>query len=262
MGKTTRRAGYAGLAAAVLLSAGLAHAIAIGGVDAQSQYSGYTPVDAESGVFTFEDSLNGSNPSPEPGTVTTADNPALAALVGAVIDLEIQLDTSGGFDPATDSILDATFVGTGAWPEIMIWEDETRTTLLLALDVDFVNVTQILPSFPPFIPCCGSFTLGQPELSTLGVQSRLVVAGGSFAGAVGGVGTEAVLQIFISDPVPSFGTADVTNFLNDDFTVGFNVNPSSEVTWEIEFVPEPSVALLLGAGLVALGAMRGRTSPR
>jgi hypothetical protein len=244
--------------AVVLLVAPLsAHAVAIGGVDAQSQYLGFTPVVADSGVFTFEDTLNGTNPAPEPGTVTTADGAGLAGLIGGAIDLEIMLDT-GSFNPATDNILNATFIGTGAGPEIIIWDSPARNTVLLALDVDFVNVTQILPSYPPFIPCCGSFTIGQPELSTYGVESQLAVTGGTYAAAVGGIGTGATLQIFISDPVPTFDSTVTTTYLNDDFTVGFNVNPSSEVTWELNFVPEPGTALLAAVGLAGL-AMAGRS---
>ncbi|MGH0035052.1 MAG: PEP-CTERM sorting domain-containing protein [Myxococcota bacterium] len=244
----------------MLLAPSLAQAVAIGGVDAQSQYTGYTPVVGDSGVFTFEDTLNGTNPSPEPGTVTTADAPGLAGLIGGAIDLEIMLDTSG-FNPAAGNLLDASFLGTGAAPEIIIWDSPARNTVLLALDVDFVNVTQILPAFPPFIPCCGSFTIGQPEVSSYGVQSQLQVVGGTFAAAAGGIGTGATLQIFISDPVPTLDNTNVNSFLNDDFTVGFNVNPSSEVTWEINFVPEPGTTLLACSGLAGL-AMAGRSRRR
>jgi hypothetical protein len=248
MRKTNRGEAFAGRMIVVVLLAGLvlptsAAAVSIGGVDAQSQYTGFNPVVGDSGVLTFEDTLNGTNPAPEPGTVTTADGAGLGGLVGGAIDLEIMLDTSG-FNPATDNILDATFIGTGAGPEIIIWDSPARNTVLLALDVDFVNVTQILPATPPFIPCCGSFTIGQPETSTYGVQSQLSVTGGTFAAAAGGIGTGATLQIFISDPVPDFDSTVVSTYLNDSFTVGFNVNPSSEITWEINFVPEPGTALL------------------
>lgn len=237
------------------LAAGPAHAVSIGGTDAQSQYTGFSPVLPDSGIFTFDDTLNGSNPAPEPGTVTTADGAGLAGLIGGVIDLELMLDTSS-FNPAAGGILDATFIGTGPAPEIVIW-DATQTTVLLALDVVFVNATQALPD--TFAPPRGSLQLGNVQTSTFGVESELNVVGGTFAGAVGGIGTGATLQIFIADPLPSgivFGDLLPTgDFWNDGFTVGFDTNPSSSINWEINFVetvPEPGAALLIGLGLLAL----------
>ncbi|MCP5066076.1 MAG: hypothetical protein GY946_05860, partial [bacterium] len=64
---------YLALGAALVLVAGVAQAVSIGGTDSQSQYT------ASSGIFTFDDTVSGTA---ERGTVTTADNPALAALVG------------------------------------------------------------------------------------------------------------------------------------------------------------------------------------
>ncbi len=80
------------LALGLGLSPGQARAVAIGGTDAQSQYTGFAPLLSDSGIFTFDDTLNGANPAPEPGTVTTADGAGLAGLVGGVIDLELMLD--------------------------------------------------------------------------------------------------------------------------------------------------------------------------
>lgn len=236
-----------GPAAALLLLAGTAQAVSIGGVDAQSQY---TAVD---GIFTFDDTLNGTNPAAESGTVTTADNPALAALVGGQIDLEIMLDTSS-FNPAAGFITDASFIGTGPGSEVLIW-DAAGTTLLLALDVSFVNVTNALPSF--LAPPAGTIVVGNPTIGSVGTDSLLTVSGGSYAGVVGGIGTQAVLHINISDPVPSFDLADLSNYLASDFTVGFDADPTSSVVWEIEFVvPEPGTVLLLGMGFAVLGARR------
>jgi len=138
--KTITRIGLLGAGAFLLVVAGAATAVSIGGTDAQSQY---TAVD---GVFTFDDTLNGLNPSPEPGTVTTADNPALAGLVGGLIDLELLLDTTGGFNPAAGFITDASFVGTGPGSEIVIW-DSTGSTILLALDVSFVLLFVLLAGY-------------------------------------------------------------------------------------------------------------------
>jgi len=236
-----------GLAAALVLSAGMAHAVSIGGVDAQSQYT------SSDGIFTFDDTLNGTNPAAESGKVTTADNPALAALVGGWIDLEIMLDTSS-FNPAAGLVTDASFIGTGLASEIVIW-DVTKTTVLLSLQVSFVDVTTASPS--EFAPPAGTIVLGDPAIGSVGTHSLLTVSGGTHAGVVGGTGTQAVLHINISDPVPSFDLADLFNYFDSDFTVGFDANPTSEIVWEIEFVvPEPGTALLLGMGFVVLGARR------
>ena len=235
------------LGAALVLAAGAAQAVSLGGIDAQSQYT------ASDGIFTFDDQLNGSNPSPERGTVTTTDNPALAALLGGRIDLEIMLDTTG-FNPATDLITDASFIGTGPGAEVIIW-DATETTVLLSLDVTFVDVTTALPS--EFAPPGGTIVVGNPVIDSVGTDSLLTVSGGSYAGAAGGIGTQAVLHINISDPVPTFDLADLFNYLASDFTVGFDANPTSEIVWEIEFVPEPGTLLLLGMGLATLRRPRG-----
>lgn len=236
-----------GLVAAWLLVAGTAQAVSIGGVDAQSQYT------ASDNIFTFDDTLNGTNPAAEAGTVTTTDNPALAALLGGRIDLEIKLDTSG-FNPAAGFITDASFIGTGPGSEIVIW-DATETTVLLSLNVSFVNVTTALPS--EFAPPAGTIVLGNPVVGSVGTDSLLTVSGGTQAGLVGGIGTQAVLHINISDPVPSFDLADLSNYLASDFTVGFDADPTSSIVWEIEFVvPEPGTALLLGMGLAMLSARR------
>lgn len=237
------------IVAAGILAAAPALSVSIAGIDAQSQY------DATSGVFTFDDTLNGTNPAAEPGVVTTADNPALAALVNGLIDLEFELDLSGGFDPLTDSFLDASFGPTSAAPEIVIW-DETGTTVLLAMDVSFINVTNGLPS--EFSPPAGQIVVGNPTINSLGNDSLITVVGGTFAGAIGGIGTQGVLHLNLANPVPSFDFADVNNWWSQDFTVGFNANPTSAVVWEIEFVPEPGTAILLGSALAALAGLRRR----
>ena len=249
MRRAVERMRLLALGAAWVLAAGAAQAVSLGGNDAQSQYT------ASTGVFTFADAPNGSNPQAERGTVTTADNPALFALVDGRIDLEIMLDTSV-FDPANGLITDASFIGTGPGSEVVIW-DATETTVLLSLDVSFVDVTTALPL--EFAPSGGTIVVGNPVISSVGTDSLLTVSGGSYAGAAGGIGTQAVLHINISDPVPGFGLANLYNYLDSDFTVGFDSGPTSEVVWEIEFVPEPGTALLLGMGLVLLAGRRGAT---
>ncbi len=125
--------------------------IEIGGVDVQSQYTGFgrarpTPTPPPTRACSRStNSINGSNPNPEPGTVTTESQ--TLGLIGGRVEFEIMLDTSS-FDPATGSLLDASFIGTGATPEIVIW-DSTQTTVLLAFDVSFVDVAVFTPQkFP------------------------------------------------------------------------------------------------------------------
>lgn len=261
MGRTGERALWKGLGTVVSLLAVLgwsgsaaALGIELSGVDLQSQYTGFNPVVTDSGVFTFHDTVNGTNPSPEPGTVTTESHPL--GLVGGRIDLEIMLDTSS-FDPATGNLLGAPFIGTGVPNEIMIW-DSTQTTVLLAFGVDFIDVTGVTPQFPPYLPD-SIITLGENVLSGLGVSSRLVVQGGTKAADVGGIGTEAVLQLTISNPDPQVTTTNLNGYLDDSFVVGIPGDPPTYgVNWEITIVPEPSTALLLGGSLLAWTALARR----
>jgi len=256
MGRTGERAGRGRLAAVVSFLFALgwsgsatALGIEISGVDIQSQYTGFNPVVADSGVFTFRDSVSAYR-----GTVTTESQPL--GLVGGRIDLEIMLDTSS-FNPATGNLLGAPFTGTGVPNEIVIW-DSTETTALLTFGVDFVDVTGVTPQYPPFLP--GSIiTLGENVLNGLGVSSRLLVQGGSMAAAVGGVGTRAVLQLTISNPDPQVTTTNMNGYLDDSFTVGIpGTPPTYGVNWEITIVPEPGTLLLVGGSLVLWAALTRR----
>jgi hypothetical protein len=221
----------------------------IDAVDVQSQYTGFSPVVADSGVFTFNDTFNGTNPSPERGTVTASD---VAGLLSGRVDLEIVLDTSS-FNPATSTPVGAPFVGTGPGPEIVIW-DPTETTVLLAFDVDFIDVTVVAPFGD------GSLTLGTPNLPDYGLSSQLSVSGGTLAGTVGGIGTRAVLEIIIDSPSPQLTTANLFGYLNDSFTVGI---PGSPPVGQVDIaivIPEPSVFALGATALVAL-VLRSRRRP-
>ena len=88
----------AGLAVGlVLVAANVASAleIHIGGIDVETQYTGFVGSVAGCGRLTFDDAENGST-LPPPGLVTTSD---LAALLGADVDFEVALDTSGSIQP-------------------------------------------------------------------------------------------------------------------------------------------------------------------
>jgi hypothetical protein len=213
----------------------------IDAVDAESQYTGFNPVVADSGVFTFNDTFNGTNPSPERGTVTSSD---VAGLLNGRVDLEIVLDTTS-YDPATSTPLGAPFVGTGPGAEIVIW-DATETSVLLSFDVSFINVTSVAPFGD------GSFAMGAPNLNGYGVSSQLAVSGGSLAGAVGGIGTAAVLEIIVDSPSPQLTTSNLFGYLNDSFTVGI---PSQPPVGQVDIaivIPEPS---LFALGTVALAGL-------
>jgi hypothetical protein len=227
-----------GAAVAVMLgwaAAAGATPLRIDAVDAQSQYTGFNPVVSDSGVFTFNDTFNGTNPSPERGTVTSSD---VAGLLSGRVDLEIVLDTTS-YDPATSTPLGAPFVGTGPGAEIVIW-DASETSVLLTFDVGFINVTSVAP-----------FAMGTPNLDGYGVSSQLTVAGGSLAGAVGGIGTAAVLEIIVDSPSPQLTTGTLFGYLNDSFTVGIPDQPPVGQVDIAIVIPEPSVFVL---GAAALGA--------
>jgi hypothetical protein len=111
--------------------------IHIGGIDAETQYN-RPGAPASAGILTFDDADNGYDAS-QPGRVTTSD---IAALIGADANLEVALDTSA-FDPVTDSVSDAQFIGTGAMPEITLM---SGSTVLLAFQVHLLDVQQALHS--------------------------------------------------------------------------------------------------------------------
>jgi hypothetical protein len=261
MGRTAGRALRSGLGALISLLVALGWSetataldIEISGVDIQSEYTGFNPVVPDSGVFTFYDSMSGMNPNPERGTVTTESQPL--GLVDGRIDLEIMLDTSS-FDPAVDNLLGAPFTGTGVPNEILIW-DSTETTVLLAFGVDFIDVTGVTPQYLPYLPS-SIITLGENVLSGVGVSSRLLVQGGSLADAVGGIGTQAVLQLTISNPDPQVTTTNMNGYLDDSFSVGIPPDPPTNgVNWEITIVPEPTTSLLIGGSLTLWAALKRR----
>lgn len=242
------------LAAFVVLAPATAAAISFSGIDAQSQYTGFaSPPGIETpGLFTFDDTMNGTNPTPEPGVVTGTNG--VAGVLGGLIDLELLLDTSS-FDPATDNLLGATFGGTGGG-EVLVW-DATKTTVLLAFDVSFVEVSTVSGTN-------NLFQMGDPEGSASSAFSQLTLTGGSLAGSVGGAGTPALLHLIVNDPDPPLPTTfperfTAPGYLNESFNSGFAGagTANAGVNWAITIVPEPGTAGLVALGLVALG-VRGR----
>jgi len=252
--------GLLAIAAAVVLAAAPAGAVTISfsGIDAQSQYTGYSgpPGPDTPGIFTFDDTVNGANLAPEPGVVTAQHN--IAGLLGGVINLEMMLDTTGGYDPATDQATIASFMGTGG-NEVTIW-DATQTTLLLSFDLSYVDVRNI--------SALGTVNnlvrLGDAEGSLVPNRSLLTVTGGSLAGTVGGLGTQAVLDIVINDPNPALpddlasAVAGYPGFWNDSFTSGIagGSTPEAGVNWAITIIPEPGTGSLLGLALLGLAGWR------
>jgi hypothetical protein len=215
--------------------------VAIGGVDARSQYT----YSAGVGIYTFDDTATSL-----PGTVTTESG--IAGLIGGRITLEIKLDTAS-FNPATDGVLNARFIGTGPGSEIMIW-DAALLTVLLSLDVDYIEVTQ------KAFGGGSSILVGLNLVEDLGVSSYLTVTGGTLAGDVGGIGTPAVIKLLLNRPQPALTTGNQAAYFSQSLiTVGNGYAPTSASNWDLLIIPEPGTALLIGLGLVALAHGRRGT---
>jgi len=228
-----------------------AGAISFSGIDAQSQYTGFSgPAGPDTpGIFTFDDTMNGANPSPEPGVVTGENG--LPDVLGGVIDLELLLDTAGGYDPVNDILFGAPFVGTGG-NEVVI-RDQPGGTVLLAFDVVEVVVANVQTSG-------NLFSMGDPEGSSASANSLMAVSGGTLAASVGGVGMPALIHLIVNDPDPPVPSILTPGYLNDSFDSGFAGagTANAGVNWAITIIPEPGTAGLVGLGLVALGVRARR----
>jgi hypothetical protein len=227
--------------------------IHIGGIDAETQYNRPgAPVAA--GVLTFDDEFNGFNDA-EPGVVTSSD---LAALLGADVNLEVALDTSG-FDPVTGDVRNAVFIGTGAGPEIVMMSGNTT---LLSFQVHMLDVEQALRAGGILGGPDGTIVLGNPELENFGISSNLTVAGGTLNALVGGVGTPAVMEMLLSSLNPAMTQAlRNAGYLNLNFTNGVGTSAES-TTWNITIIPEPGTAVLLGFALLGVVAAARRRVAR
>jgi hypothetical protein len=230
--------------------------ISMGGIDIESQYTGAGTASTDAGILTFDDALNGMNDA-EFGLVSTSD---IAALVGKSVDFEVILSANqpngDPFDPASDNIRNARFLGTGSYG-FRIFDDLTSTTLLAfnVVHIDVTNATWAVAGIDPD----GTITLGDPtETAT---SSLLVVSGGTLNTLAGGIGTEARLQVqFVTLTPALLVKGDLSGYLNDDFTSGFGASPVSTSTWDLTIIPEPSTAALLGFSLLGLVAIARRRS--
>ncbi len=254
--------------------------IFLGGIDAESQYTGVATGQPGAGVLTFFDSANGGGPNH--GVSTSCDvlsNPALSCDDVGVGDLAITGQGAGNFTQIRfEAKLDApdggpapalfgsTFLGiSGA--EIQFWkiENDIPVNLLLVLDLNFIKVTDAVKA-PGGPDGTGTFTLGNPT-QDFGITSALTISntlgGGDLAPLLGGPGTQAVMTMQLQSLDPALATfADIFNpgFLNANLTTGFGSTPVGDLVWELRIIPEPSTAALLGVSLLGLLAWARRTS--
>jgi hypothetical protein len=266
--KFTRRVergavGLALLAAALLATTPPATAaeIHIGGIDAESQYTGAGLSVADAGIFTFDDSLNGMN-DPQFGLVDSEDLAGFD-LIGARAGFEAILSATGDdgnpFDPATGNLGKARFVGTGGM-ELWILDPNDNSTMLLAFNLSFIDVTSADLAFPPADPD-GLIFLGDPTATA--TTSMLTVSGGTLNAVVGGIGTPARLSVEMATITPSLLVrADRTGYLNLNFTSGVGSPPVATTNWNLTIIPEPSTAVLLGFALLGVLATARRRVPR
>jgi hypothetical protein len=256
-----------GLLAAVLLIAVPAAAleIHIGGVDANSQYTGFVGAPTGAGIFTFDDQFNQMN-TPELGRVTSYDLPALNLIQGpnqAKVNFEAILGPVSqqglNFNPATDNVKQAIFLGTSG-TDFYILDPIDNTTVLLAFELNFIEVTGATKAVAGVDPD-GSILLGDPTVTA--TSSKLVLTGGTLANLVGGIGTQARLEILMGTLTPPILTrGNFSGYLNTDFLSGVGSAPVATTVWNLTIVPEPSTAALLGFSLLGILAVARRRLPR
>jgi hypothetical protein len=200
----------------------------IGGIDLTTDYS----YDAGTGgVLGF---------GAVPGQVTTTDDARVASLQGGAVSFEALLDPA--YDPATGHGRDASFVSSGA--QLLFFDPSDGVTVLLAFDLVSLDVS----TFSGF---SDQILLGDiaPDTSA----SLLTVADSPLAQAFGWVGESALFQVELFDPDINVQGQPPGGFWTQDFS-------NTNTTWNlsIQVAPEPGTAVLLGASLVALGALRRR----
>jgi hypothetical protein len=242
------------LSSLVASAPALASSIQVGGTDAETQYT--YDGNTDTGILTFYDAFNGFN-LPENGVVTSSVQ--VPGLIGKDVMFEVMLDTSS-FNATTGDVRDARFIGTGAGPELTIWDG---ATLLLALDVNFIEVSNAFRAGGIVGGADGTIQMGAFDAQTYGVASALTVVGGTLNAAVGGIGTGAVMEVLMSSLNPPMTKALLqSGYLGTNFSNGVGSTGVS-TTWNLAFVPEPqTVVLLAAAALGALGAARRLRAPR
>jgi hypothetical protein len=238
--------------------------IHIGGIDAETQYTGAGvtgPYMGQAGILTFDDSTNGMN-APEPGVVDSEDLAGFD-LIGGKVGFEAILSATGNdgnpFDPAADNMRKARFIGTGG-SEFWILSPIDNTTPLLVFDLSFIDVTSAAAAFPPIDPD-GLIFMGDPTATA--TTSLLTLSGGTLNAVVGGIGTQARLALEMATITPALmvGT-DRIGYLNANFTSGFGAPPVATTNWNLTIIPEPSTAALLGFALLGVLAAARRRAPR
>ena len=189
--------------------------------------------------------------------MTTSD---IAALIGKSVAFEVIL---GATSPtATPSIPPSTTSGRRASSgpsrsDFRIYDSLTSTTLLAfnIVHIDVTNATRAIR---------GSTRTARSRSGTrrrTATSSLLLVSGGTLNTLVGGIGTQARLQVqFVTLTPAILVKADFTGYLNDNFTSGFGASPVSTSTWDLTIIPEPSTAALMGFSLLGLVAVARRRS--
>lgn len=223
----TKALGGAALSAALVLlpAVGSTVPIQIGGFDLVTNYT------ASTGVISFGTSA--------PGEIDSADDPRVVSAIGGQAFFEVQLDLSGGYDPATGKSRDASFVGT-AGPDLILTDSGGGT--LLTFEINRIDVG----AFSGFLD---QVTLG--EASEASALSELILTGGSLATSIGTPGvTEARLSVELFDPS--------VNVKGKGLWAGDFSNSNTQWNLLIITAPEPGTALLVATSLLGLAALRRR----
>ena len=165
------------------------------------------------------------------------------------------------FDPATDNIKQAIFLGAALGPDMIFYDPTDNTTVLLAFELNFIEVTQASRETAGNPE--GTILLGDPSENA--VSSKLVLVGGTLNQMVGGVGSEARLQLLMDSLTPAIlAKADFSGYLNSNFLSGAGGAPVLPTVWDLTIIPipEPSTAGLLGFSLLGLLAIARRNARR